>query len=110
MIFQLPFSKIRELATMSTEQQQAILEEFKDSAELVELQKRMNLFSTRFLLGLVIVLIALMILLSRSGLIVCALTTVAVFWVGIGMWLLWPALVVRRRLKRYVRTRLSEKS
>jgi hypothetical protein len=103
MTIQLP--AIKELKALPAEEQQAILQEFKGSAELLELQKRTNLFSRCFLIGLVIAVVALMILLARSGLLFCAAVSLGCWLIGIAIWMLLPALVVRRKLRHYVQRR-----
>jgi hypothetical protein len=96
---------IAELKALPAGEQEAILSEFKQSTEMLVLQKRINLFSRWFLVGLVSAVIALMVLLTPSGLAVCAAAAVTCWLLGIALWMLLPAVIVRRKLRRYLQTR-----
>jgi hypothetical protein len=108
MQLRIPFTEVKELQTLPLEEQQAVIERFNKSDEFVAWQKRTGVYPARVAAILTMVLIGVMSLGYDIGPLPCVGVGFGFFFViALPLGMLIHILVVRRRLRSYVRRRLQ---
>ena len=110
MPLRIPFTEVKELQKLPLQQQQALIEEFNKSDEILALQKRIGLYPARVAAVLAMIVIGVMVLVYDIGPLPCFAAGLACFVIGIPLGGLSQILILRHRLRRFVQKRAISES